>query len=80
MDAGSVLDGVLEPSFLVRVTPFVKPTAILTMVTWGSLGFRELHYRGANSRYLAGRENPDCSVSRPPDGPTGPLKAPAAKH
>jgi hypothetical protein len=71
-----LLDGVLEPSYLVRISPVVKPSAILTLVTWGTLGFRELHYRGANSRYLAGQENPDCAVSRPPEGPGGPAKAP----
>ena len=53
-----------------RVTPFVKPSAILTQVTWGTLGFTELHYRAANSRYMAGQENPDCAdVSRA--GPNG---------
>jgi hypothetical protein len=71
-----LLDGVLEPSYLVRISPVVKPSAILTLVTWGTLGFRELHYRGANSRYLAGLENEDCAVSRPPEGPGGPAKAP----
>jgi len=65
-----LLDGVLEPSFLVRITPYVRPSAILTLVTWGSLGFRELHYRAANSPYLVGRENPDTAVSRPPVGPS----------
>jgi hypothetical protein len=66
-----LLEGVLEPSFLVRISPYVKPTAHLTLVTWGSLGFRELHYRAANSGYLAGQENPDTAVGRPPEGPTG---------
>jgi hypothetical protein len=73
-----LLEGVLESSYLVRVTPFVKPSAILTLVTWGTLGFRELHYRAANSRYLAGRENPECAVTRPPEGPHGPARSPAA--
>ncbi len=71
-----LLDGVLEPSFLVRVTPQIKPTAILTLVTWGTLGFGELHYRAANSRYRAGLENPDWAVGRPPEGPMGPPRAP----
>lgn len=73
-----LLDGVLDASYLVRVTPIVKPSAILTLVTWGTLGFRELHYRAANSRYLPGRENPECAVTRPPDGPHGPAKSPVA--
>jgi hypothetical protein len=71
-----LLDGVLDGSYLVRVTPFIKPSAILTLVTWGTLGFRELHYRAANSRYLAGRENPDCALARPPEGPHGPAAKP----
>jgi hypothetical protein len=65
-----LLEGVLEPSFLVRISPYVKPSAHLTLVTWGSQGFRELHYRAANSWYLAGEENPDHAVSRPPQGPS----------
>ena len=69
-----LLEGVLEPSFLVRVTPYVKPSAILTLVTWGNLGFAELHHRAANGRYLAGEENPDWAVAAPPRGPTGPVR------
>lgn len=74
-----LLDGVLETSYLVRVTPYVKPSAILTLVTWGTLGFRELHYRAANARYLAGRENPAWAVTRPPEGPQGPARAPVKR-
>jgi hypothetical protein len=61
-----LLDSLLEVSDLVRVTTFVKPSAVMTMVGWGTLGFRELSWRGANSRYLAGRENPGWAVARPP--------------
>jgi hypothetical protein len=53
----------------------VKASAFMTLVTWGTLGFGELHYRAANSRYLAGRENPDWAVSRPPEGPHGAARA-----
>jgi hypothetical protein len=66
-----LLEAVLEPSFLVRISPYVKPSALLTLVTWGDLGFREVHYRAANSRYMAGEENPDTAVTRPPEGPGG---------
>jgi hypothetical protein len=69
-----LLEAVLEPSFLVRITPYVKATAILTLVTWGSQGFQELHYRAANSWYRAGEVNPDTAVSRPPQGPQGPTR------
>jgi len=70
------LETILEASLLVRVTPFVRPTAVLILVTWGMLGFGELTYRAANGRYLAGHENPDRVVARPPQGPLGPAKGP----
>lgn len=62
-----LLETVLVPSELVRVTPYVRPTNALTLVTWGSQGFAELSWRAANSRYLAGRENPGWVVVRAPD-------------
>jgi hypothetical protein len=71
-----LLDGVLEPSYLVRVAPRVKPSAILTLVAWGTLGFGELNYRAANSRYLAGEENADWAVGKAPVGPQGRPKQP----
>lgn len=70
-----LLEGALQPSDLVRVTPAVKHTAVLTLVTWGQLGFAELAYRSANSRYTAGEENPEWAVGRPPDGPHGPARS-----
>jgi hypothetical protein len=66
-----ILEGVLTESFLVRLSAFVRPSAVLTLVTWGSLGFRDLSYRAANSRYLAGREQPDWAIVRAPDAPQG---------
>ncbi len=72
------LETILEPSYLVRVTPFVKPSAIITLVTWGTLGFRELTYRATNARYMAGRENPDRAVMRPPEGPLGASRGPVS--
>jgi hypothetical protein len=71
-----LLDGALGSSDLVRMSPTVKKTAVLTLVTWGQLGFSEISYRAANSRYTAGVENPDWAVGRPPDGPQGPSKSP----
>lgn len=72
------LETILEASYLVRVTPFIKPSAILTLVTWGTLGFRELTYRATNGRYMAGRENPGRAVTRPPEGPFGASKGPVS--
>jgi ATP-dependent DNA ligase len=58
-----LLDTVLRPSKLVRVTPFVRPaSAPRTLVTWATLGFTNLSWRAANARYLAGRENPGWAV------------------
>lgn len=70
------LEAILEESLLVRVTPFVRPAAVVTLVTWGVLGFAGLTYRSVNGRYLAGRENPDRVVARPPEGQLGPAKGP----
>ena len=71
------LEAILEQSLLVRVTPFVRPSSVLLLVTWGTLGFGELVYRTANGRYLAGQENPDRVVARPPAGMMGPPKGAA---
>ena len=75
-----ILEGVLSESYLVRISAIVRPSAVLTLVTWGALGFRDLSYRAANSRYLAGREQPDWAVARAPDHAGGrpePRRGPA---
>jgi ATP-dependent DNA ligase len=74
-----LLEGALVTSDLVRVSPVVRPTAVLTLVTWGQQGFAELSYRAANSRYTAGSENADWAVARPPEGPHGPARTPTPK-
>jgi hypothetical protein len=66
-----LLAAVLDESFLVRVTVFVRPSAAMTLVAWGALGFAELSYQGSNSRYLFGRENPDWAVVRAPRDAAG---------
>jgi hypothetical protein len=66
-----LLDGVLDEAFLVRRSAIVRPSAVLTLVTWGALGFRDLSYRSANSRYIPGQENPDWAIARAPDAPIG---------
>ena len=70
------LETILEASLLVRVTPFVRPTAVLILETWRTLGFGEFTYRTPNGRYLAGQENPDRVIARPPQGPLGPATGP----
>jgi hypothetical protein len=71
-----LLETVVDESYLVRVTAFVRSSAVATLVTWGGLGFAELSWHGANSRYLPGLENPDWAVARPPKGPHGAATAP----
>ena len=49
----------------------------MTLVSWGTLGFREISYRASNSRYLAGEVNPDWAIAKSPDSPgRPPQKAP----
>src|ERR1019366_3581781 len=62
-----LLDTVLRPSKLVRVTPFVRPvSAPRTLITWATLGFTDLSWRAANARYLPGRGNPGWGVPPAP--------------
>jgi hypothetical protein len=62
-----LLDGVLDDTYLIRVGPYVLDTTLTTQVTWSSMGFRDLHYRSRNSRYMAGEENPETAVAAPPN-------------
>ena len=45
-------------------------SAVMTLVSWGTLGFGELSYRASNSRYLADEANEDWAIARTPDSPT----------
>jgi len=56
------LDTVLAQSRLVRVTPWTHPRGSRMSGTWGTLGFEHVCWRGANSRYTPGEENPDWVV------------------
>ena len=67
-----LLEQVLVASELVRVSPFVKPSAQPTLVTWGMVGFSTLSWRDVNSRYLAGRDNPGWAIARAPHASSGP--------
>ena len=59
-----LLEAVLSESFLARLSTFVRPSAVMTLVSWGMLGFPELSYRASNSRYLAGEVNPDWAIAQ----------------
>ena len=48
----------------------MRPSAVMTLVSWGMLGFNELSYRASNSRYLPGEVNPDWAIAKTPDTPT----------
>lgn len=65
-----LLEAILSESYLARVSAFVRPSAVMTLVSWGTLGFPELSYRASNSRYLAGEANPDWAIAKTPDSPT----------
>jgi len=60
------LDTVLAQSRLVRVTPWTRPAGSRMAGTWGTLGFEHVFWRGANSRYTPGAENPDFVVVNAP--------------
>jgi hypothetical protein len=70
-----LLEGVLTESDFVRISAFVRPSSVMTLVSWGTLGFGELSYRGSNSRYLAGRENPEWAIAKAPDSASAHVKA-----
>jgi len=56
------LDTVLAQSRLVRVSPWAHAAGSALPATWGALGFEHVFWRGANSRYTPGQENPDWAV------------------
>jgi ATP-dependent DNA ligase len=57
-----LLDSVLIESELVRRGVFVRPPVETWIGSWRSLGFTELVYRSANSRYRPGQASPDWIV------------------
>jgi len=57
-----ILDGAFEERALVRRTPFVRPPINRWMVAWRGMGFRELAYKAANSRYTPGKPNDDWAA------------------
>ena len=57
-----ILEGVLDESDLVRRTAFVRPPVDPWLGTWRSIGFTELAYKAANSRYRPGEPNPDWAT------------------
>jgi len=57
-----LLDGSLEQSSLVRITPYVRPPIGSFVATWRGAGFNSMVYKSANSRYRPDARNDDWSV------------------
>jgi ATP-dependent DNA ligase len=63
-----LLEATIGEEELVRRTAYVRPTARPSLVAWHSLGFTELAWKAANSRYRPGEVNDGWTVSRSPSG------------
>ena len=61
-----LLGGILEESELVRIGAFVRPPVETWMTSWRRLGFVELSYRAANSRYHPGEQRDEWTAARMP--------------
>ena len=61
-----LLGGIVEESELVRLGAFVRPPVDTWVTSWRRLGFVELSYRAANSRYHPGTEHEDWTTARMP--------------
>jgi hypothetical protein len=61
-----ILEGVLDEAELVRRTVYVRPPIDPWLSTWRSLGFGQLAYKAANSRYHPGQRNPDWTLAQIP--------------
>jgi ATP-dependent DNA ligase len=57
-----LLESVLAEGALVRRTAFVRPPVDAWLASWRSMGFSELAYKGANSRYQPGARNEDWAI------------------
>jgi len=52
-----ILDGALAVGERIRITPYVRPPLGSYGPTWRGLGFREVAYKAANSRYYPAARN-----------------------
>lgn len=57
-----ILDGLIEQSELVRVSPWVRPPVRMWFSTWRSAGFRGLIMKSSNSRYTPGAETNEWAI------------------
>jgi bifunctional non-homologous end joining protein LigD len=61
-----LLDGTLEQSERIRVTPYVREPFDSYVASWRGLGFHRLVFKDANSRYLPGVRNDAWSIKPMP--------------
>ncbi|HET7677878.1 MAG TPA: hypothetical protein VFK38_08475 [Candidatus Limnocylindrales bacterium] len=59
-----LLEAVVVPGDLVRVTPFTRPPIAPWLATWKATGIPGIVLKGANSRYRPDTLNPDWRVIR----------------
>lgn len=60
-----LLDGLIRPTELVRVSPYTRPPLNQWLSTWSSAGFAGALVKAANSRYRPSALAPDWTVVRP---------------
>ena len=61
-----ILDSAFEESRLLRIGAYVRPPVDAWLVGWRAIGFHELAYKAANSRYTPGQPNPGWARIRIP--------------
>ena len=61
-----ILDTAFEESRLLRLGAYVRPPVDSWLVGWRAIGFHELAYKAANSRYTPGKPNRDWARIRIP--------------
>jgi ATP-dependent DNA ligase len=57
-----LLEGAIEQSELVRVSPWARPPVRTWFSSWRSAGFRGLIMKSANSRYVPGEETTEWAI------------------
>lgn len=57
-----LLEGLIDQSELVRISPWVRPPVRTWFNTWRSAGFRGLVMKSSNSRYWPGAETTDWAL------------------